>query len=88
LRCCNWIRLSIGPILEKLGGEGGKKVIPAAAGTKPGARIFVRSTSFVVAAVVDRGRGQLPRLQAEKLLRKKKNESWAIPRVVAAVCDR
>jgi hypothetical protein len=29
-----------------LEGEGGKKVIPAAAGTRPEARIFVRSTSF------------------------------------------
>src|SRR5437899_11124219 len=37
-----------GPIPEKnFGGEGRKKVIPAAAGTRPGARIFVRSTSFV-----------------------------------------
>jgi hypothetical protein len=40
LRCCNWIRLPIGPIPENSGGEGGKEA-------KPGARIFVRSTSFV-----------------------------------------
>jgi hypothetical protein len=35
-------------------GEGGKKVIPASAGTKPGARIFVRSTSFCGHVAVQR----------------------------------
>jgi hypothetical protein len=47
LRCCNWIRLPNWANSRKIfGSEGGKKVISAAAGAKPGARIFVRSTSF------------------------------------------
>src|SRR5947208_9945474 len=54
---------------------------------KPGARIFVRSTSFGVAAPLCRGVSQhgdlAPWLQPKKLLRKKKNESWTMRRLVA-----
>jgi hypothetical protein len=50
-------------------GEGGKKVIPATAGTKPGARIFVRSTSFgcsVVAVIAATGINDPGYKQTEK----------------------
>jgi len=38
----------LGQSSKIFGGEGGKKVISAVAETTPGARIFVRSTSFVL----------------------------------------
>ena len=52
---------------------------------KPGARIFVRSTSFVghksdVLAAAVFVRAVTPMKAREKLLRKKKNESWAMRR--------
>jgi hypothetical protein len=78
LRCCNWIRLpNWANPREFPGGEGGKKVIPAAAGTKPGARIFVRSTSFCSHVAVQRQTARRAAATA-KLLRKKENESWTM----------
>jgi hypothetical protein len=49
---------------------------------KPGARIFVRSTSFGCSrrAVREANASHGTRLQPKKLLRKKKNESWAMRR--------
>src|SRR5262249_45352075 len=82
LRCCNWIRLPIGPIPEIVfGGEGGKK-------EKPGARIFVRSTSFCSYRPVGDACASQTDAATAKLIRKKKNESWAIRLAVGAISDR
>jgi len=92
LRCCNWIRLpNWANPREFSEGEGGKKVIPAVAGTKPEARIFVRSTSFgcsVLRSVIGAtGINDLGYSRSKKLLRKKKNESWTTRSAVAAISD-
>jgi len=47
---------------------------------KPGARIFVRSTSFCSRRAVRDASASLRDAATEKLLRKKKNESWAMRR--------
>src|SRR4029077_7878783 len=47
---------------------------------KPGARIFVRSTSFCSRRAVRDARASLRDAATEKLLRKKENESWTMRR--------
>jgi hypothetical protein len=82
LRCCNWIRLPNWANPQKFfGGEGGKKVIPAMPEQTQEPEYLSGLPHSAVAAIGDRGGGdQRSRLQRrpEKLLRKKKNESWAI----------
>jgi hypothetical protein len=79
LRCCNWIRLpNWANSRNHFGGEGGNEA-------KPGARIFVRSTSFCSGRAVRDVYASHRDAATAKLLRKKKNESWAMRLSVAAI---
>jgi hypothetical protein len=70
LRCCNWIRLPIGPILENFEGEGGKKVIPAMPEQTQEPEYLSGPPHSTVAAPLCRGVSQhgdtAPWLQTEK----------------------
>ena len=80
LRCCNWIRLPIGPIVENLGGEGGKKERCRTGILSQEPEYLSGSPhSVAVALCATRARLTEARLQ-QKLLREKKNESWAMRR--------
>ena len=83
LRCCNWIRLPIGPIPGVFGGEGGKKVRPAGAGPESQKPEYLSGPPHSCLAPRYVGGLQTRRhsavaTAAKKLLRKKKNESWAM----------
>src|SRR5262249_25471552 len=72
LRCCNWIQLPNGPILETILGVKAGRRYDAHRHHKPGARIFVPIHLI-----------RFRECGAKKLLRKKKNESWAMRRLAA-----
>jgi hypothetical protein len=78
LRCCNWIRLPIGPIPENdFGGEGGNEVrFRTGIISQEPEYLSGPPHSVAVALCATPARLTETRLQ-QKLLRKKKNESWA-----------
>ena len=82
LRCCNWIRLPKANRSTAGRGEGGKKVcVDYSLGQrrKPGARIFVRSTSFVPLRV---------QTARQNFFAKKKNESCERPHAVRSPLNK
>lgn len=102
LRCCNWIQLPIGPILETVSGvKAGTRYDAAQASQARSQNIcpvhLIRGSA--VAAVYDRRFEKLRhtdsalierryrKASAKKLLRRKKNESWAM-RFAVAIGDQ